>query len=145
MRVAVIPGILLAFVACGGSDNSTPTEEQLIFRSTGLASSTGNPNPNFEASGDVPVHYINKDTVSHQASSSECPEINSTVLAPNQEQVTHLTAPKFCNITDTQKPGDPAFSMTLTVRQPPAGGGGGGGGGPGHLSENPRVVGPSPR
>src|SRR5438067_3603475 len=134
MRRLAIPLIALAAAACGGG-SSAPTEEQLNFTSINLISSTGNRTPSFQATGTVPVHYFNKDPGGpHQASSSDCPELNSRLLAFNEDQVTQLVAPKTCNITDTQKPGDANFTLPLTVTAPPPGSGGGGGGGPGHLS-----------
>ena len=125
MRLAVIPGILLAFVACGGSDNSAPTEARMNFTSSGLKSSAGVTNITIPTGGRV--HYYNTDTVNHQAQSA-CPELNQTApLAPGGDQLMPvLSNPTNCSITDTA---NATFQAFVTVSAPPAGGGGGGGSG----------------
>jgi len=125
MRLAVIPGILLVLVACGGSDNSGPTEARMNFTSSGLKSSAGSSNITIPTGGRV--HYYNTDTVNHQAQSA-CPELNqSAPLAPGADQLMPvLNNPASCSITDTA---NAAFQAFVTVSAPPPGGGGGGGSG----------------
>jgi len=125
MRLAVIPGILLAFVACGGSDSgSSPTEARMNFTSSGLTSAAGNASITVPTGGRV--HYYNTDTVNHQAQSA-CPELNQTApLAPGANQLMPvLNTPTNCTISDTANANIQAF---VTVSAAPAGGSGGGGG-----------------
>ncbi|MFL5366602.1 MAG: hypothetical protein ACJ781_14110, partial [Myxococcales bacterium] len=121
----VIPVILLAFVACGGSDSgSNPTEARMNFTNSGLKSSAGNVAITVPTGGRV--HYYNTDSVNHQAQSA-CPELNQAApLAPGADQLMPvLINPASCTITDTANPG---FQSFVTVAAPPPGGSGGGGG-----------------
>jgi hypothetical protein len=128
MRLAVIPGILLTLVACGGSDSSGPTEARMNFSSSGLKSSSGNSTITIPTGGRV--HYFNTDTVPHQAQSA-CPELNEAapLAAGANELMPVLNAPTNCQINDTANAAVAAF---VTVSSPPAGGGGAGGGGSGY-------------
>lgn len=127
MRLAVIPGILLALVACGGSDNSGPTEARMNFSSSGLKSSSGNTVLTIPTGGRV--HYFNTDTANHQAQSA-CAELNQTApLAPGADQLMPiLSTPTNCTITDALNAGNATFQAFVNVEAPPPGGGGGGGG-----------------
>jgi hypothetical protein len=128
MRIAVIPAILLTFVACGGSGSSGPTEARMNFTNAGLRSATGAVTLTIPTGGKV--HFFNQDTVNHQASSN-CAELTEAApLAPGKDEVMPvLNNPTNCSITDSLNPSNQSFNAFVTVAAPAAIGGGGGGSG----------------
>jgi hypothetical protein len=128
MRIAVIPGILLAFVACGGgSDNSAPTEARMNWTSGGIHSSANNTAITIPTGGRV--HYFNQDSAPHQATSN-CPELTEAApLAPNGNELMPVIANATnCTITDALNPSNQTFQAFVNVQAPPPGAGAGGGG-----------------
>jgi len=114
MRVAVAFSLLV--LACGGS-SSPQGPVQLQITAAGIA-----PNTITIPSG-VQVSFVNKDTASHQITSS-CPELSSPALATDQSFTVTLTGPKTCNFNDTVNQGA-SFAGTVTVLQPGVDGGSG--------------------
>lgn len=128
MRLAVIPGILLAFVACGGSDSSSPTEAPLNITANGIASSKGSSSIAIPTGGRV--HYFNKDVVPHQivaTGTSGCTVLASDGAIPaNGDQLRPvMSSAENCSIADSANSAVAAF---VNVTAPAPGGGGGGGG-----------------
>jgi len=117
MRVAVAFSLLL--LACGGS-SSPQGPVQLQITAAGIA-----PTPITIPSG-AQVSFVNKDTASHQITSSSCPELGSPVLATNGTFTATLTGqpsgPKTCNYNDSV---NAALAGTITVLQPGVDGGSG--------------------
>ena len=125
MRRVVIPLIVLAAAACGGSDsNSGPTEAVLNITSAGIQSNTGATSIAIPSGGRV--HYFNKDSVAYQTT-SQCPELNMTApLAAGANQLQPVMGgPKSCGLNDSV---NTALVASVSVSAPGTGGGGGGGG-----------------
>ena len=120
MRLAVIPAILFAFVACGGSDNGGPTEAVLNITANGIASPANSSSIAIPSGGRV--HYFNKDSVAHTIQSN-CAELTVTGLAAGANQLQPvMTGPVSCSLND---PNVPAIAGTVTVNAPGTPGGGG--------------------
>jgi hypothetical protein len=128
MRLAVIPVILFACIACGGSDNSGPSEAVLNITNAAIVSPANSSSIAIPSGGRV--HYFNKDAVAHQITSN-CPDLNMAApLAPGGNQLQPvMTGPLSCSLNDAS--GNAALVANVTVNSPatPGGGGGGGGGG----------------
>jgi|SRR5712671_4065175 len=116
MRVAVAFSLLV--LACGGS-SSPQGPVQLQITAAGI-----NPRTITIPSG-VQVSFVNKDTASHQITSS-CPELSTPMALATDQSFTSapLTGPKTCNFNDTVNPGT-TFAGTVTVLQPGVDGGSG--------------------
>jgi len=115
MRVAVTFSLLV--LACGGS-SSPQGPVQLQITAAGIT-----PSPITIPSG-AQVSFVNKDTASHQITSS-CSELSTpTALATDQSFTATLIGPKTCNFNDTVNQGA-TFAGTVTVLQPGVDGGSG--------------------
>jgi plastocyanin len=116
MRVAVAFSLLV--LACGGS-SSPQGPVQLQITAAGIA-----PNAITIPTG-AQVRFVNKDTVSHRITSSNCPELSTQALATDETFTSApLTGPKTCNYNDTVNPGT-SFAGTVTILQPGVDGGSG--------------------
>jgi plastocyanin len=116
MRVAVAFSLLV--LACGGS-SSPQGPVQLQITAAGI-----NPRTITIPSG-VQVSFVNKDTASHQITSSNCAELSSQALATGESFTSApLTGPKMCNFNDTVNQGA-SFAGTVTILQPGVDGGSG--------------------
>ncbi|HEY4884221.1 MAG TPA: hypothetical protein VII08_11370 [Myxococcales bacterium] len=116
MRVAVAFSLLV--LACGGSSSPPQGPVQLQITAAGI-----NPRTITIPSG-AQVSFVNKDTASHQITSS-CPELSTPMaLATDGSFTATLTGPQTCNFNDTVNPGA-AFAGTVTVLQPGVDGGSG--------------------
>jgi hypothetical protein len=129
MRLAVIPGILLAFVACGGSDDSSPTEAPMNITSNAIASPKGSSNIAIPTGGRV--HYFNKDATPHQivaTGTSGCSALSTDgAIPPNGDQLRPtMNSAENCSLADSA---NSALSAFVNVTAPPPGSSGGGGSG----------------
>jgi hypothetical protein len=124
MRPIAIPLVALAFVACGGSSSSGPTEAVMNITASGISSSANSSNITIPSGGRI--HYFNKDTVAHQINSN-CPEMAMTApLAAGGNQLQPIIGgPQNCSLTDTA---NAAAVASVSVSAPSAAGGGGGSG-----------------
>ena len=114
MRVAVAFSLLI--LACGGS-SSPQGPVQLQITAAGIT-----PSPITIPSG-AQVSFVNKDTASHQITSSSCPELSSPApLITNQSFTVTLTGPKTCNYSVNS---GATFAGTVTILAPGVDGGSG--------------------
>jgi hypothetical protein len=119
MRTAMIL-VSFAFVACGGSDNNSPTEAPINLTSSGLSTSA----VTIPTGGRI--HFFNKDTVDHQITSSTCPDLDTPRLAPGADSLRPLmTGPLSCTFSDALTSAT-AFNGAVTVNPPGAPGDGAG-------------------
>ncbi len=118
MRIAMIL-VSFTFVACGGSDNSSPTEAAINLTSSGLSSSA----VTIPSGGRL--HFFNMDTVNHQITSSTCPDLDTPLLAPGADSLRPLmTGPLSCSFSDALTSA-PAFNGSVMVNPPGTPGGAG--------------------
>jgi plastocyanin len=111
MRAAIFLFVPLALVACGGGGGGNVAPAQINLTATS-ASPVG-----FTIPSGGEIDFVNKDTVSHQITSSDCSELNSPPIAAGAKFVTIVTnGPKTCNFTDTA--GSHTFMGSFTVGPP---------------------------
>jgi hypothetical protein len=111
--------ISFAFVACGGSSSSGPTEAPINLTASGLSS------PAITVPSGGRVHYFNMDTVNHQIASTNCPDLDTPVLAPGTDSLRpQLTGPLACTYNDALNSAS-SFDGSVTVNAPGGGGGAG--------------------
>src|SRR4051812_36476803 len=128
MRRIAIPLIALTAVACGGSDNSGPTEAPLNITANGIASNANRSDIQIPVGGKV--HYFNKDTAPHTivgAGSGGCEVLSSNGAIPpgGNDPRPAMTQTANCTLSDSA---NPALAASVAVIAAPAGGSGGGGG-----------------
>ena len=99
MRAAILIMVPLTFfVACGGSGGSgTPTGPfQVTLTSAGASPGS------FTALSQAEVQFTNNDSVNHQISSSNCPEMSTPPLPPGMNATVMLAVgPKSCTFNDS--------------------------------------------
>jgi plastocyanin len=109
MRVSILL-IAVALVACGGGGGGqAPATVSLTATN---ASPIG-----FTIPSGGQVDFVNRDTVAHQITSPDCPELATPSIAPGATFVATVTGgPKTCNFTDTA--GSHTFNGNFTVGAP---------------------------
>lgn len=124
MRLAYLL-VPLALVACGGSgggSNQAPAEIDLTATGATVA---GNPSVNITMPSGGQVHFLNKDTKPHKIESSNCAELNTAQLAPNQDSgLITVTTQTSCTFNDALNPTNGAYTGNITVLPPGNPGGG---------------------
>ena len=113
--------VLLAFVACGGSSNSGPTEAPITMTAGGLSSNA------ITIPSGGRVHFFNMDTVAHQITSPECgTDLDTAMIAPGGNSLQPLmTGPLSCTFQDAIT-SLAIFNGSVTVNAPGTPGGGAG-------------------
>jgi hypothetical protein len=105
--------VLFAFVACGGSSNSGPTEAPMTMTAAGLSSNA------ITIPSGGRVHFFNKDTVAHQISSPDCgTDLDTAMIAPGGDSLQPLmTGPLSCTFQDAIT-SSAIFDGSVTVNAP---------------------------
>jgi len=110
MRIAILL-VPLALVACGGGGGGGGGAAVVSLSTTA-------PTPNgFTIPTPGEVDFVNRDTVAHQITSTDCTELSSGSIAPGATFVAHVSGgPKACTFTDTA--GSKTFSGSFNVAAP---------------------------
>jgi plastocyanin len=117
MRIAVILAAF-ALVACGGGSSGGPTEAPVRITSSGFV------NASITIPSGGRVHFFNNDSVAHQVTSSDCPQLDTpSIPAGGDSLQATMTGPASCNYKDAA---NASLVGSVTVSAPGTGGGGAG-------------------
>lgn len=109
----VLAFMAAGLLACGGGSSSNPpgapTGVEVDFTAAGVTPASVN-----VASGGQ-VQFVNKDTASHQVSSTACPELNTAAMAAGQSTTVGISGTKQCPFVDSLNPSAVNFRGTVNV------------------------------